>query len=389
MAKPVLQCEKLNRILDNREISRYDIDDVFKGALHNQYELFETAKYLRHKYKNKTITFSKKVFFNLINLCRDKCSYCTYKAELSDSKLTLMDKTHVAQLARLAKKYRCVEALLVTGEKPEDKYEYARYWLKKNGFKNSAEYLIHISELVLNEGLFPHTNAGNLNIEDMHELRKTNSSVGIMIENISDRLTKKGMPHHKAPSKRFENRLKTLTNAGKLKIPITTGLLIGIGETYNEIIDSIYAIKEAHKNFGNIQEIILQNFLPKSDTEMKYYPAPTEMYFKIIVALCRIIMPEANIQIPPNLSSKSYQNFLDAGINDWGGISPLTPDYVNPECPWPKIHTIKNNTEKMGLILKSRFPVYPEFMKYIDKNVRDKMNPIMDKDLLVKSEYWL
>jgi len=389
LIKPILRCEKLNKIIDDKKISRCDVNDIFKNALFDQYELFETAKYLRKKYKNTVVTFSKKAFFNLINLCRDKCSYCAYKAELHDPKLTLMNKKNVTQLAKLAKKYRCVEALFVTGESPEDKYEYAKNWLKKNGFKSSAEYLIHMSELVLNEGLFPHTNAGNLKMDDMRELQKTNSSLGLMIENISNRLTKKGMPHHHAPSKRFKNRLKTITNAGKLKIPITTGLLIGIGETYNEVIDSIYAIKEAHENFGNIQEVILQNFHPKPDTAMKFKRSPNEVYFKIIIALCRIIMPEANIQIPPNLSSNSYQDFLDVGINDWGGISPLTPDYVNPECPWPKIHNVKNKTEELGYRLESRFPVYPEFMKYTNKNIVNKMNPIMDKELLVKSEYWL
>ena len=388
MFKPTLKCESLNKVLDGKKISQYDVKEIFKNSLLDQRELFDAATYLRNQHKHKFITFSKKVFFNLINLCRDTCSYCTYKAEPSDPKLSLMKKDNVIQLAKLAKKYRCVEALFVTGEKPEEKYSYAKRWLKNNGFKNTAEYLIHMSEIVLNEGLFPHTNAGNLNISDMKELQKTNPSIGLMLENTSSRLLQSGMPHHYAPSKRFENRLQTLENAGKLKIPITTGLLIGIGENYEEIINSIYTIKKIHENFGNIQEIILQNFHPKLKTQMESEKSPNEIYFKIIVALCRIIMPNANIQIPPNLSSSSYQSFLCVGINDWGGISPLTPDYVNPECPWPKINSIKIQTRKLGYKLEARFPVYPEFIKYINTYIKDKMEPIMNNDLFVKYEYW-
>jgi 7,8-didemethyl-8-hydroxy-5-deazariboflavin synthase CofG subunit len=343
---------------------------------------------LRKKFKGNYVTFSKKAFFNIVNLCKDTCSYCTYKAEPGEAKLSLMSKQQIIELLQLAKKYRCVEALFVTGEQPEKKYGEAREWLKNNGFKSTTEYLIHASEIALEQGLFPHTNAGNLDFEEMKELKKTNVSMGVMLENVSERLSEKGMPHYLAVSKRPKARLEILENSGKLGIPMTTGILVGIGETMEEIIDSLFAIKQLNQKYANIQEIILQNFQPKPDTFMKNEPSADEQYFKTAVALSRIIMPQMNIQIPPNLSPKSYQSFLTVGINDWGGISPLTPDFVNPEFSWPEINKVDENSKKAGFNLKCRFPTYPEFFSFISKELRDKMTIIEDKDGYVKEEYW-
>ena len=362
--------------------------DIYKNALEDPRELFSAAHDLRKKFKKDTVTFSKKAFFNIVNLCKDTCSYCTYKAEPGEAKLSLMSKQQILELVQLAKKYGCVEALFVTGEQPEQKYQEARDWLKKNGFKSTAEYLIHASELALELGLFPHTNAGNLSFEEMKELKKTNVSMGIMLENVSERLTERGMPHYLAASKRPKARLEVLENSGKLRIPMTTGILVGIGETIEEIIDSILAIKQLHQKYGNIQEVILQNFQPKSDTIMKNAPSANENYFKTIVALSRIIMPEMNIQIPPNLSPKSYQSFLSVGINDWGGISPLTPDFVNPEFSWPEISKVEENSKNAGFELKCRFPIYPEFFSFVSKELREKMAVIESEEGLVKEEYW-
>jgi len=384
----ILDSEKLSRVLEDKEISHQDIIEVYKKSIENPNELFSTAQELREKFKKNSVTFSKKAFFNIINLCKDTCSYCTYKSEPGEQKLSLMSKQQISELLQLAKKYRCTEALFVTGEQPEQKYQEARDWLKKNGFSSTAEYLIHASELALESGLFPHTNAGNLNFEEMKELKKTNVSMGIMLENISERLTKRGMPHYLAASKRPKARLEVLENSGRLGIPMTTGILVGIGETMLEIIDSIFAIKHLHQKYGNIQEIILQNFQPKEDTLMKNEPSADEKYFKMVVALTRIIMPKMNIQIPPNLSPKSYQSFLSVGINDWGGISPLTPDFVNPEFLWPKINDVDKNSKKVGFELKCRFPVYPEYFSFISKELRDKMITIENDEGLVKEEYW-
>ena len=384
----MLNSESLNNVLENKIISRQDIMEIYQNAVEDSSELFSVAQNLRKRFKKDSVTFSKKAFFNIVNLCKDTCSYCTYKAEPDEKKLSLMSKQQILELLQLAKKYRCVEALFVTGERPEQKYQEARDWLKENGFKSTAEYLIHASELALELGLFPHTNAGNLNLEEMRELKKTNVSMGIMLENVSERLTEKGMPHYLAASKRPKARLEVLENSGKLGIPMTTGLLVGIGETIEEIIDSILAIKQLHQKYGNIQEVILQNFQPKPDTIMKNTPSADEKYFKTIVALSRIIMPEMNIQIPPNLSPKSYQSFLSVGINDWGGISPLTPDFVNPEFSWPEIDKVDENSRNAGFELKCRFPIYPEFFSFVSKELRDKMSVIENGEGLVKEEYW-
>ena len=384
----VLNSESLNNVLENKTISRQNIIEIYQHAVKDPRDLYSVAQNLRVKFKKDTVTFSKKAFFNIVNLCKDTCSYCTYKAEPGEKKLSLMSKQQITELLQLAKKYKCVEALFVTGEQPEQKYPEARSWLKENGFTSTVEYLIHASEQALELGLFPHTNAGNLNFEEMKELQKTNVSMGIMLENISERLTERGMPHYLAASKRPKIRLEILENSGKLKIPMTTGILVGIGETIEEIIDSILAIKQLHQKYGNIQEVILQNFQPKQDTVMKNTPSVDENYFKMVVALSRIIMPEMNIQIPPNLSPKSYQSFLSVGINDWGGISPLTPDFVNPEFSWPEINKVEEYSKKAGFNLKCRFPVYPEFFSFISKELRNKMAVIENEEGFVKEDYW-
>jgi 7,8-didemethyl-8-hydroxy-5-deazariboflavin synthase CofG subunit len=384
----VLSCEQLNRALDGKEIQRDDAYKIFDFSIDRPTEVYKTAQILHNKHKSKAVTFSKKAFFNLVNLCRDTCGYCTYKAEPGESKLSLMAKKDVRDLAKLARKYKCTEALFVTGERPEQKYAEVRIWLKENGFSSTAEYLVHASEIAFSEGLFPHTNAGNLIKSEMSDLKKTNVSMGLMLENSSDRLTHKDMPHHMAPSKNPKARLRVLENAGELKIPMTTGVLVGIGETPYELIDSLFEIKKLHHRHCHIQEIILQNFQPKKDTAMHQVESAEENYFKMMVALCRIIMPQMNIQIPPNLSPNSYQSFIEAGINDWGGISPITQDYVNPEFGWPQIEFVQKNTEKAGFEFKARFPVYPEFMHLVEPRLYDEIAKIMDKDGFVEEAYW-
>ena len=384
----MLNSESLNKVLENQTNSRDEIIQIYQDSIKDPGELFSTATVLRERNKKNIVTFSKKAFFNIVNLCKDTCSYCTYKAEPGEEKLSLMSKNQIKELLLLAKKYHCVEALFVTGEQPEQRYSEARKWLKENGFESTAEYLIYASEKALEIGLFPHTNAGNLSYDEMKELKKTNVSMGLMLENVSERLSDKGMPHFLASSKRPKARLEVLENSGRVGIPITTGILVGIGETPEEIIDSILAIKHLQQKYGNIQEIILQNFQPKPDTRMKDSPSANETYFKSIVALTRIIMPEMNIQIPPNLSPKSYQSFLSVGINDWGGISPLTPDFVNPEFEWPEIKKVQEHSQDAGFELKCRFPVYPEFFSFVSKELRSKMNVIENEEGLVSQEYW-
>ena len=387
MSKLVSNYEELNKSLDGNDISKDEAFHIYQELEKNPSEIYRVARILRNQNKGKTVTYSRKVFFNLVNLCRDTCSYCTYKSEPGQSKLSMMSKQDISDLARKGKKYRCTEALFVTGEKPEQKYQEARLWLKENGFVSTAEYLVYASEISLKEGLFPHTNAGNLTKSEMNELKKTNVSLGLMLENSSERLSEKDMPHQFAPSKNPKARIRVLEDAGDLGIPMTTGILIGIGETAYEIIDSLYTIKKIHEKFGHIQEIILQNFQPKIDTKMKNFPSAEQVYFKNMVALARIIMPKANIQIPPNLSPDSYSDFLSVGINDWGGISPITPDYVNPEFSWPSINTVEKNSANAGFELEARLPVYPEFISFVHPNLKERMSEMIDSKGLVKKEY--
>jgi len=383
----VLSSELLNRLVDGKELSKDDVYEIYQDAERDPSELYKTAQFLRNKNKEHIVTYSRKVFFNLINLCRDSCAYCTYKSEPWEAKISMMTKQDIQNLITMGRRYKCTEALFVTGERPEQKYQEARTWLKQNGFSSTAEYLAYASEIVLSAGLFPHTNAGNLTKAEMNELKKTNVSLGLMLENTSERLSGKNMPHEFAPSKNPKARIKVLENAGELRIPMTTGLLIGIGESPFELIESIYAIKEIHKKFGHIQEIILQNFQPKPDTVMKDIPSPQERYFRTFVALTRVIMPEMNIQIPPNLSPISYFDFLSVGINDWGGISPITPDYVNPEFPWPSIESIERNCTNAGFQLRARLPIYPEFMSFVSSNLKSKIMEIADSGGFVKEGY--
>ena len=388
MSRLEFDFEPLNKVLDGKEVTKDEAHEIFLHSEYNSEKIFKVASNLRDQHKGKVVSFSKKAFFNIVNLCRDTCSYCTYKAEIGESKLSMMNIDDVKNLAKSAAKLRCVEALLVTGESPEQKYDEASRWLRKNGFSSTGEYLAHCSELVLDEGLFPHTNAGNLNKSEMNDLKKTNVSMGLMLENSSQRLLEKGMPHHDAPSKDPRARIQILKNAGELKIPMTTGILVGIGENELEIIDSLFTIKKLHEQFENIQEIILQNFEPKQDTRMKDHPSTSQQYFKRIVAMARIILPEMNIQIPPNLSPSNYENFLDVGINDWGGISPITVDYVNPEFAWPQINTLENKCAEQSFELKARFPVYPKFIKMINPNLKEKIERLSDNENYVRREFW-
>lgn len=382
-----LNSETLSGVLEEK-MGCHDAVRAYLDSAGDSSGLLVAARALRERHKGRIVTFSKKVFLNVINLCRDSCSYCTYKAEPSDASLSMMSMRQIREMLALARRYGCVEALLVTGERPEQKYPEARRWLREQGFGSTAEYLAHASEAALEAGLFPHTNAGNLEAGEMKDLAKTNASLGIMLENVSGRLAGKGMPHHAAPSKRPEIRLEVLEDAGRLGIPMTTGILIGIGETPQETVDSLLAIREIHKRHGNIQEVIIQNFQPKSGTAMgAWSPADTD-YFMRTVALARVIMPDMNIQIPPNLSPGSYEGFLSAGINDWGGISPLTPDFVNPEFAWPSIDQVEAESSLAGYALECRFPVYPEFFGMVNPGIVEKMLAVGDRRGMVRRDYW-
>ena len=416
LSKLVFRSECLNAVLeDGREVTADEMAEIVcrgapitgatgagRGGRAMPGELYGAARALRARHKSRITTFSKKAFLNVVNLCRDICSYCTYKAEPGQQKAVMMSRKQIDDSLGMAKRYGCIEALLVTGERPEERYAAAREWLDKNGFESTADCLVYASEQALDAGLFPHTNAGNLRRSEMAELQKTNVSMGLMLETASERLSGAGMAHRLAPSKRPAERIAVLEEAGRLGIPMTTGLLLGIGETRQEVITSLDVIRAIHRKYGHIQEVILQNFQPKQDTAMRSAPPADEQYFMEMVAACRVMMPDMNIQIPPNLSPDSYHMFLSVGINDWGGISPLTPDFVNPEFPWPEIPRLRQDTEAAGFELECRFPVYPEFVHMIRPDLRDRMAGMAqeaaaagggggreeEKKMLVSREMW-
>ena len=353
--------------------------------------LVAVAGRIRDSTKPGAVTYSRKVFINLINLCRDTCTYCTYKKEPGEPMLSMLDPAQVLAIAEAGKKSGCTEALFVTGERPEQKYGQARAWLSSLGHSSTVEYIREMSELVIEKtGLLPHTNAGSLTRKEMGMLKDTNVSLGVMLETSSERLMGKGMPHEDAPSKNPKVRLKTLESAGELKIPMTTGLLVGIGETPKELIDSLFVIKQLHEKYGHIQEVIMQNFAPKPETGMAQFPQASSEYFLRAVAMTRVIMPGMNVQVPPNLSPEIFGRYVDAGINDWGGISPVTIDHVNPEFPWPSIESVQEVTEGKGRRLRARLPVYPEFLKggfITSEGLLRQISLIADNMGLVREDY--
>jgi FO synthase subunit 1 len=387
-SEPVVY-EALAKSLEGKRISKTEAMELLVCQDHDA--ILSTARNIREKTRRGPITYSRKVFINLVNLCRDSCSYCTYKKEPTDKLVSLMRPSEVLQIAEAGKRFRCTEALFVTGERPEQKYPQARSWLHSLGHSSTVEYIREISEMILQRtGLLPHTNAGSLTKKEMSLLKDTNVSLGVMLESSSERLTSKGMPHEMAPSKNPKVRIKTLENAGDLMIPTTTGLLIGIGEGPQDIIDSLFLIKDINQRYGHIQEVIIQNFAPKPGTQMSKVTPPAYDFFLATVGVARIILREINIQVPPNLNPYSFGKFLDAGVNDWGGISPLTIDHINPEFPWPSISSVRDLTQSRGYCLRARLPVYPEFLfddAFVSDPLRVHIEPLCDDDGLVPEEY--
>ncbi|MGC2670078.1 MAG: 7,8-didemethyl-8-hydroxy-5-deazariboflavin synthase CofG [Candidatus Nitrosopolaris sp.] len=381
--------ETLVKSLEGRHISKTEAMELF--VCQDQDAILSTARSIREMTKSGPITYSRKIFINLINLCRDSCSYCTYKKEPTDNSVSMMRPSEVLELAQAGKKLRCTEALFVTGERPEQRYAQARSWLHSLGHSTTVEYIREMSEMILQKtGLLPHTNAGSLTKKEMSLLKHTNVSLGVMLESSSERLAAKGMPHEMAPSKNPKVRIKTLENAGDLMIPTTTGLLIGIGEEPQDIIDSLFLIKDINQKYGHIQEVIIQNFAPKPGTQMSGTLPPAYDFFVTVVGVARIVLRGMNIQVPPNLNPYNFGKYLDAGINDWGGISPLTIDHVNPEFPWPSISSVRDVTQTMGYSLRARLPVYPEFLldnKFISEALRAYLEPLCDGCGLVSEEY--
>jgi len=325
--------------------------------------LLAAAMEVRQHFKPRVITYSRKVFIPLTNLCRDYCGYCTFRRDPGQSGARTMTPDEVLAVAQAGEKMGCTEALFSLGDKPELIFPEMRQTLHHLGYKSTLHYLEAMCELVLREtSLLPHPNPGLLSAEWIARLAKVSPSMGLMLETTNASLLAPGAAHDNAPDKVPAKRLHSIQEAGKQNVPFTTGLLIGIGETPEDRVDTLLAIRELHRRYGHIQEVIIQNFRAKPEIPMHGWPEPTQGDMMRTIAVARLLMPDVNIQAPPNLSAPYYDELLDAGINDWGGISPLTPDFINPEKPWPHVEQLKLRTEAKGYLLCQRLPVYPEFV---------------------------
>jgi FO synthase len=327
--------------------------------------LAEAARELRRRGKGSAITYSPKVFLPLTNLCRDRCGYCTFRRDPGAAGAHWMDPEEVLEIARAGARLGCTEALLSLGDRPEAAFVEAREWLRERGHSRTLDYVAAISDLLLRETpLLPHSNPGLMARSDLARLRESNASLGLMLETTSTAIFGAGGAHDDAVDKWPERRLRTIREAGELRIPFTTGILVGIGETDEDRIESLFTIRELHQRHGHIQEVIIQNFVPKPEIPMRDWPAPIPEVFARTVAMARIILgPDMNVQAPPNLSPAHLELLLDCGINDWGGISPLTRDFINPEKPWPHVEALADLAHRKGLTLRPRLPVYPEFVQ--------------------------
>jgi FO synthase len=353
-----------------------DQDALALADFDNTRALADVAQELRDTGFHNVVTYSKKVFIPLTHLCRDVCHYCTFAQVPRKLKAAYMTIDEVLEVARHGQSMGCKEALFTLGEKPELRYKAAREALAEMGYASTTEYLKAAAEAVFKEtGLLPHLNPGNLSPEELADLRSVSPSMGIMLESASDRLTEKGMPHYGSPDKIPAVRLETLRNAGIAKVPFTTGILIGIGETRLERIESLLAIRAIHQEYGHIQEIIVQNFRAKAETKMVNAPEPDLNELLWTIAVTRILFgAHMSIQAPPNLSPGVLPQIVHAGINDWGGVSPVTPDFVNPEAPWPHLEDLTRETAAAGKYLTERLTVYPRYAIDLDTWVHEDLH---------------
>jgi 7,8-didemethyl-8-hydroxy-5-deazariboflavin synthase CofG subunit len=328
--------------------------------------LLAAARAAKERFKPGIVTYSRKVFIPLTNLCRDYCGYCVFRRDPGDPGAHTMTPDEVLAVVRQGEKLGCTEALFSLGDKPELLFPEMRETLRRLGYHSTLHYLEAMCDRVLRETtLLPHPNPGLLSAEWVRRLAAVSPSMGLMVETTNGDLLQRGAAHDDAPDKLPAKRLRTIEEAGKQGVPFTTGLLIGIGETREDRVDTLLAIRDQHARYGHIQEVIVQNFRIKPGIPMEHWPEPSHGDMLRTLAVARLLMPEVNIQAPPNLSAPYYDDLLDAGINDWGGVSPLTPDFINPERPWPHLEQLRLRTEAKGSRLEHRLPIYPEFLPHI------------------------
>jgi 7,8-didemethyl-8-hydroxy-5-deazariboflavin synthase CofG subunit len=343
-------------------ISRDAACRLLRSADHELPSLLAAAQRIRSRFKPGSITYSRKVFVPLTNLCRDYCGYCTFRRDPGEAGAHTMTPDEVMAVVRAGERKGCTEVLFSLGDKPELLFPQMRDTLRHWGFKSTLHYLEEMCEKVLRDSsLLPHPNPGLMSAEWLERLARVSPSMGLMLETTSGRLLGRNAAHDNAPDKEPTKRLRVIEDAGRQEIPFTTGILIGIGETLDERIDALVAIRDLQERYGHIQEVIIQNFRAKPGTPMAQWPEPSREDMLRTLAVARLMMPQMNIQAPPNLSDPHYADLLDGGINDWGGVSPLTPDFINPEKPWPHLEDLQRQTEGKGFELRQRLPVYPEF----------------------------
>ena len=342
-----------------------------------------------------TVSYSRKVFIPLTQLCRDVCHYCTFAHPPRRGQRAYMIHEEILDVARAGAAAGCKEALFTLGDKPELRYRVARDELASLGHETTLSYLAEVCELVFREtGMLPHVNAGVMGAEDMAMLRGVSVSQGLMLESISPRLLEKGGPHYGSPDKDPAIRLETIRIAGEQGVPFTTGILIGIGETRVERIESLLALRDLHAEYGHIQEVIVQNFRAKAGTKMSEAPEPSSEELLWTIAMARLLFaPEVTIQAPPNLSPGMLDRLIAAGLNDWGGVSPVTPDHVNPEAPWPHLDELAQKTAAAGKTLIERLAIYPDYAlngaQWLDKAFRTPVLRLVDGDGLPRTDGWM
>jgi FO synthase len=379
----------LERVREGRAPSPAEAEILLGAPTEELSALLDAASRARDRGRGRRITFSAKVFVPLTTLCRDYCGYCTFRKDPGEPGALTMTPEQVLALCRAGERLGAKEALFSLGDKPEAIFPEHREFLRRMGHRTTLDYLRAVCELVVNEtGLLPHANPGLMTERDLGRLREVSVSMGIMLETTSSRLLGPGGAHDRAPDKVPARRLKTIGLAGKLGVPFTTGILIGIGETHAERVASLLAIRELHERHGHIQEVIVQNFRTKPTIAMRGWPEPSAEDLLKTVAVARLLLgPDMNIQAPPNLSLDGYERLPAAGLNDWGGISPLTPDHINPERPWPGLVELRRRTEAAGHVLRERLAIYPEYATradFVDERLRERVAGYIDNDGLVK-----
>jgi FO synthase len=364
-----------------------DFDDL--GAL------MKAAAELRDRGHGSIVSYSKKVFIPLTKLCRDSCHYCTFAQPPRRMETAYLSPDQVLAIARAGEQAGCREALFTLGDKPELRYRTARAALDKLGYATTLHYLADMAALVLKEtGLLPHINSGVMSVDDIRRLRAVSVSQGVMLETASDRLSRKGGPHFGSPDKMPAVRLATIAAAGEAAVPFTSGILIGIGETRGERIEALLALHELHRRYGHLQEIIIQNFRAKAATRMAHAAEPAFEDHLWTIAVARILFgPAMNIQAPPNLSGGPLTDVIAAGINDWGGVSPVTIDHVNPEAPWPELRMLEQQTAAAGKMLVGRLALYPKFVaephRWLDAPLRTAVLRASDSEGYARPDAWL